>query len=228
MKPTGYILHETPVIITVITLNSSNRKTGPMAQTWILPRHVDPVTNVQLGHDSNVCLSCPLGPQSNGRPVCYVNIGQAPFSVWRAYQSGKYPALSLSDYPAVFAGRRIRLGAYGDPARIPLPIVRALASASDGWTGYTHAWRNPVYRGLREYVMASCETPADVARAHSEGWRTFRVSQAGESPLPSEIPCPSERGVQCHDCRLCAGTSKPARSISIPVHGTYAVNFDKN
>ena len=40
----GYVLHEGPSpfdgqpIVSIATLHSSNRKTGDMVQTWILPR----------------------------------------------------------------------------------------------------------------------------------------------------------------------------------------------
>jgi hypothetical protein len=70
-------------------------------------------------------------------------------------------------------------------------------------------------QGYREFLMASCETRADAELAWEMGWRTYRIADA---PGVGEIQCPSLRGVSCFDCRLCAGTSKPAKSITIPKH----------
>ena len=45
----GYVLHEGPSpfdgqpIVSIATLHSSNRKTGDMVQTWILPRDLHPL-----------------------------------------------------------------------------------------------------------------------------------------------------------------------------------------
>ena len=61
----GYVLHEGPSpfdgqpIVSIATLHSSNRKTGDMVQTWILPRDLHPLDAVKTGQDSCICGNCP-------------------------------------------------------------------------------------------------------------------------------------------------------------------------
>ena len=45
---------------------------------------------------------------------CYVTVFQAPPVIWKAYKAGKYP--KAQNLQGLFAGKRVRLGAYGDPA----------------------------------------------------------------------------------------------------------------
>jgi hypothetical protein len=201
------LLHETKTRRIVATFKTRNPKTGDMVQTWILPTE-NPVEARARGRDGVVCGSCPL-KSGNG---CYVTIHQAPLTVWKKRD---YPPFDLSR----FAGRKVRFGAYGDPVYMPLALAKSIASVSSGWTGYTHQWRSPLYQGWRFLLMASCETEADVALAHSMGWRTFRVSRG--APLPSEIRCPSPK-VTCAECRLCRGASIKAKSILIGPHGNRA------
>lgn len=201
------ILHRHPHRVAVATglqRPSDNRKTGPMVQIWILPRRLDPVKAMQTGRDRVVCGDCPLR-----KSTCCVRVEQAPLAIWRSLD--KYPEFDLS----AFHGRRVRFGAYGDPAFLPLPLIRDIAEVAEAWTGYTHQWRRPEFQGYKAFLMASCETEADANHARSLGWRTYRIAP---EPGPGEIACPSARGVSCFDCRLCAGTSKSAKSITIPQH----------
>lgn len=214
-KPKGYIIHADSWRVCILTLESSNRKTGNMAQLWILNRRENPVQSISEGTDSRVCGDCPLRGDGGKQRACYVNVGQAPLGVWTAWRAGSY---AHGMPPAeILAGRKIRFGAYGDPVHVPLSKLQWLADHSAGWTGYSHQWRNPLLQGFRALVMASCETEADAREAWKAGWRTFRIS---DNAIEGEIECPSERGVQCLDCKLCAGTSRRAKSIYIPAHGT--------
>jgi hypothetical protein len=214
MKPNGYVLYEDPRRIVVATLSSDNVKTGDMIQTWILNRAEDPVRSVKTGADETVCGDCPLrGDGTGAGRGCYVNVGQAPLAVWRSYHAGKYPLWRGEQFAK---GRKVRWGAYGDPTHIPATIVRGINRQSDGWTGYTHQWRNPALQGYKDALMASCETIEDARKARAAGWRTFRLG----TPEEGEIECPSARGVQCKDCTLCRGASTTAKSITIPPHGT--------
>jgi hypothetical protein len=217
----GFTLYTDPLRVIVATgfqHRSNNRKTGDMIQTWILPRRMDPVQAVSTGHDSTVCGDCPLRGVNGQERACYVNIGQAPLAIWRAWQRGSYPELAEAQ---VFQGRKVRFGAYGDPVHFPFPLLATIASFSNGWTGYTHQWRKPHLQAFRQYIMASVETYDQAWQAWGQGWRTFRVRANGEPVGQGEIECLSEsRGISCADCRLCAGTSKPAKSISIEAHGS--------
>lgn len=219
----GYILHETKTLVVIATTESANRKTGDMIQVWILRSDVDPVTAIKQGSDRRICGDCQHRPDNDGS--CYVNVGQAPNAVFRAYANGSYAKLELTDYPSVFSGRAVRLGAYGDPAFIPERVIAGICSSADNWTGYTHQWRKNAW--LKQYVMASVDSIAEKIEATKWGWRTFRVSATHEGTT-GEIVCPASQGkTTCASCLLCNGVHGMDRrkSIFIPVHGSTASKF---
>ena len=204
-NPTGYLLHSGEVAgrayIVIATLETANRKTGNMIQIWFLLRDTHPVEAVQTGVDGwTICQGCAF---SGGRG-CYVNVGQAPLSVWRAFHRGAYPFLAPGDYAAVFESRRVRFGAYGNPTLLPVVLVDRIARLSAGWTGYFHNWReHPQAAEYGRYFMASTETQSSLRQAVAAGFRVFHVSP--EKP-EGAIECLSDaRGVTCAECRLCNG-----------------------
>lgn len=230
-KANGYVLHEDTfrvVIATGFIEPSDNRKTGPMVQVWILVKSEDPVAAVKSGKDGHIFGNCPLRGDHGKERACYVNVGQAPLAIWKAWRRGSYPAMQDDQLFDIFAGKFVRFGAYGDPTAIPLAMAQRIADVSAGWTGYTHQWRRPVFQGWRKLIMASVETTKDMQVANSMGWRTFRVIplEHGSDHHKGEIICPSERGVQCADCLMCSGTSARNStlkvSIAIPAHGSGA------
>lgn len=236
---------------------SANRKTGPMVQTWILRQDVSPVDAVRSGADASICGSCRHRGSSgfSGR-TCYVNVGQAPSSIWRSWRAGKVrPVPQLPEY--AIAGHYnqlgyvprlrhpLRLGAYGDPLAVPLAVWSPwiVASMEHGHTGYTHQWatigrRSPDWRW---WVMASVDSAAEAMLARAMGWRYFRVYGGESEPLPSELECVNTtHGRTCADCQLCGGdhraswrtaegfkVSGAAPSIRIAAHGAGAVNFGR-
>ena len=203
----------------VLTTKSANRKTGDMAQLWILHDEEAPHEAQKTGADSAVCGDCPFRPANGGG--CYVLTFQGPLSVWKA-TCGKPVALwGALRHLEEREGEKVtlRLGAYGDPAALPIALVRRLVAAVDGRaTGYTHQWRK--YAGdLRRFVMASVENPRDALIARSQGWRTFRVSP-NKATLTGEIECAADSvGITCEQCGLCRGSQLEAKSIMIQVHG---------
>jgi hypothetical protein len=231
-KPTGYTLFESIEYVIIATLESENSKTGNMIQVWILPRNESPVDAVSNGTDSVVCFDCKhRGDGFTGR-VCYVNVGQGPTSVWRAYQAGKYPVLAESDYSRVFAGRAVRFGAYGEPVLIPFAMLRSIASLAVGHTGYTHQWRRPEFSEYRAYLMASCDSLAERTAAKADGWRVFRARTADAPLAAGEISCPASdeagKRTQCIRCKLCNGSTgcqDARKDIVIIVHGAQRKNF---
>lgn len=220
----GYVLHEDTlrvIIATGFSTPSDNRKTGDMIQVWILCKAEDPVTAIRTGLDRLICGSCVhRGDGHGGSRSCYVNVGQAPLGIYRAWKAGKYPTLQFMD---IFAGRKVRFGAYGDPTWIPLPLALAIAGVSSGWTGYTHQWRKPSLQPWKTILMASVDSVAELVIARSLGWSTFRV---GSEAQPSEQLCASDRdGTPCAVCLLCAGARGGLESVHIPPHGKGAVHF---
>lgn len=232
-KPTGYVLWEGPsawdespiaFIATGIGGKSQNRKTGNMVQTWVIRQDAKPTDAVKSGADESICGHCPHRGTHGADRSCYVNVGQAPNSIHRAYAAGKYPR--IDNLAGVFAGRAVRLGAYGDPAMVPFDIVSAVTEGASLWTGYTHQWRTTDARFSR-LLMASCDSTDDYILARRLGWRGF-VVVARDAAFPAgTVECMSTaRGTQCADCGACAGTRNGARpnavSIAIHAHGTGA------
>jgi hypothetical protein len=225
-KPNGYVIHETSRIVVIATgfeTPTTNRKTGDMLQIWILLKAMSPVEGVKSGADKLICSGCTLRRNDDGKRTCYVNVGQAPLMIWRAWKNGVYPQLTSYD---VFSGRAVRFGAYGNPTMIPLPIIREIAIRSSNWTGYTHEWNHALKQGYRPFLMASADNAILAAEAQALGWRTFRVTNNTNERLSTEIVCVNETsGVQCDKCSLCNGSTKKTKSIVITVHGTGKGNF---
>ena len=225
-------------IVAIATESSANSKTGAMAQVWILRADVPPQAASRDGRDVSICGDCPhrFNP-ATGKRTCYVTVFQAPRSVWAAFHRGRYArATTAAARRAYGAGKRIRLGAYGDPAAVPAHVWEQRLEGSDGRTGYTHQWahRDPLVRAnaaaLRPYVMASADSIADHQRATAAGWRTFRVRTASSPLLERERVCPAstEAGArtECAACRACSGTAGRGHSnITIIAHGAQARAF---
>lgn len=213
------ILNETQNTVQIITFASANKKTGDMAQVWILNKDIDPVTALKNGASKAICFDCTH--LING--TCYVNVGQAPQAVYKAYKAGKYLPLDLDILKALLKWKAVRFGAYGEPILIPLHLVKFIAKHARGFTGYTHQWQNLQYLEYNAYFMASADNEIQVLKAHQMGYRTFRVKGEEQPNLNSEIDCPNTRtGVQCRDCTLCDGLGKhgKGKSITAVVHGT--------
>ena len=211
------------VIATGLKQSSANDKTGSMIQTWIIRSDMLPMEAIRSGEDESICGDCSHRGNGDGKQrSCYVKAFQAPTEIWKAYKKGTYPRLSESDVERCFTNQAVRLGAYGDPAAVPLELWEKLVRHSRTWTGYTHQWKKlgPEWAKL---LMASADTPSEMEQAHSEGWRTFRVT-INQPPVDGvEIICPAseEAGklTTCADCSLCKGTSSGAKSIVIKAHG---------
>jgi hypothetical protein len=216
--PNGYVtwrgssrLDNAP-IVSIVTLGSNNRKTGPMHQQWILRADMHPQEALRSGADISICGNCRFRPNRDGKRVCYV----MPFSfgaVYKAFVAGKYP----NGLPP--EGTPIRLGAYGDPAAVPIEHLRELVARAGRHTGYTHQWRDEAHADYKQLLMASADTAGDVERAMGLGWRTFRVRAADTPVLRNEVVCPAtpEGGhrTTCAKCSLCSGAGNFIRLDSL-------------
>jgi len=216
------------VIATGLAKASANAKTGALVQTWILREDVSPLDAVNSGADVSICGDCPhRGAIVDGRNVdrsCYVTVFQAPQNVWKTYKRGGYPELSRGKILAAFSGKKVRLGAYGDPAAVPFKVWQTLLRWAGPSTGYTHRWRECA-PSLKHYCMASCDNARDHEEAKAMGWRTFRVRSAHEALAPREIACPASKEAgqktTCSACLACGGTNAKARvDIAIVAHGS--------
>lgn len=225
------------VIVTGLAKASQNEKTGDMVQTYILRADMVPTVAVKVGADSSICGACihrgkPNPDQSAGAAAmversCYVTVMHGPRSAYAGWVAGSTKAQPVEVIADRIAGRMVRLGTYGDPAAVPLSVWEILLSKAQGWTGYSHQWRN-LSGDWARLVMASADSVEDVTAAHALGFRTFRVAPAaGQEIRKVESVCPAsaEKGkvTDCATCRACMGTSGKARaSIVIAAHGAGA------
>ena len=227
----GFVLHRgaSPLdgsqFVVIATLKSGNRKTGDMVQVWILRADQDPVAAIQSGADVTVCGDCIHRKQADGSRSCYVNVGQSVLSVWRAWKRGVYVENPSTELIArALKGRRIRWGAYGDPSIIPADVVALWNEHADGWTGYTHQWRQPWAQWCRGTFQASCDGFADYLAASDAGWRTFAVvPKNGEAFSGKQCPATVDgSAATCRTCSLCDGARA---DIWVEAHGAGAKHF---
>lgn len=236
MEANGYILFQGPskldgapivVIATGTGRRSKNAKTGDMLQTYILRADMQPTDAVKTGNDSSICGACPHRGNGDGSGrTCYVNVGQGPLQVWRAWQRGSYPV--ATDIAALGAKRVVRLGSYGDPAAVPVNIWEQLTRDCVAHTGYTHQWNTAAGKPLRKLCMASADSVSEANTAWADGWRTFRVAlPSHEAKVKGEVSCPASaeagKKLQCAQCRACSGADGRRGSIVIRAHGGIAV-----
>lgn len=216
-------------IVAVVSLRSTNRKTGDVPQVWILREDLPPTVAARTGADRSICGNCPLrGRVVDGRNVgraCYVVVHRAPASVWLAYHRGAYRAMGRARLARLLTGAFVRIGAYGDPAAVPLDVWESMLTHVRGWTAYTHQWREGF--GLQDLAMASCETDQDARDAIDLGYRVFRITPTGSPRLPGHAPCPAsaEQGhrLTCLECGACNGADATSRPhVQIEIHGQRA------
>ena len=216
-------------IVCVAIVGSKNSKTGDVVQTYIIRDDMSPLEASKSGQDASICGDCkhrgtatndPKAKQAKERS-CYVLLGQGPTTVFKGLQRGIYPDLPGYEIQQRLKGKMVRMGAYGDPAAIPLKVWQGILKHTSGHTGYTHN------QHVQPEITSLCMVSADSIEQVNKGYRTFRVvplSQAHVSLALNEILCPSAK-VQCSDCRLCTGTTASnakVKSIAIIAHGVGA------
>jgi len=241
IRPDSFVIYDGPSvlpgfagprILVVVTPPAAtpNRKLGDMWQAWILVAKTTPGVANRHDDDRAICGNCVhrKGNEQTGR-TCYVPVWRGPQSIWRREQREPYPRYSNTQIRSVLNGGYLRIGAYGDPAAVPLPIWQLILPVLAGWTGYTHFWRDPANAALRYFLMASVDNAAEQREARLLGWRTFRCRTPEELLARDEIVCPAsaEAGHQtvCQKCQLCQGNTVNAKSIAIVAHGRAAQRF---
>lgn len=214
------MLNGKPIVV-IATIHSKNEKTGDMISTWILRDNIQPIEALNRGEDDAVCGDC-----KHRNKTCYVRIDHAPRNIFLAYKRGVYPKFSTEKHLGLFVGRGIRLGAYGDPAAVPIHVWKPLLAVCGMHTGYTHAWKycNDEYKDI---VMASVDNEKEFRLARKMGYRTFRVRSIESGLMQGEFACPaSEEGgkrLNCIDCGACSGTNGGITkngNVAILVHGS--------
>lgn len=228
---------ETPLVVLAtydsnpLKKSSDNVKTGDMVQTYIMRADMHPYEAIKAGADTAICGKCPHNSvAAGGSGACYVEVWKAPSGIWAAYdrnRNGDHGKHNQSwtiplDLEA-FRDRKVRFGAYGDPASVPFEVWESIAGVAEDVTGYTHQWRTADPRFAR-YCMASADSTEEGEQAFALGYRSFIVREPGTPKPKGAVQCPAskEAGKRtvCADCLQCGGTSNGRRSdITIMAHG---------
>jgi hypothetical protein len=200
---------------------SRNVKTGKgVIQIWIMRKDQLPLDAHVEGDDKSVCGDC----IHRHLRSCYVNLGQGPYQVYLHWQAGSYTR-ATARHLDMFKGKTVRLGSYGDPAAIPVSIWRSICSVADSHLGYTHAWKQTQFEGVKDFCMASCDSEDEARLAMDKGWRPFYV-RSDEDELPQgmfECPASAAAGhrLTCSQCNVCkGGEHRDGQAVpSIVAHG---------
>ena len=209
-------------IVAIITFDSRNDKTGPLAQLWILVRNQHPTAAAQSESDEGVCGSCDGRPSKSG--WCYLILPFGPGSIYKAYQNGSYVRLDLrkAEHRAKLVDEFLRVGAYGDEAAVPPVHIARARNACRGSVSYSHQFEQ--FPEIADTAMISVDNKEQFDAVHADSdrpVRTYRMLREGEELAENEIACLYyTKGIQCIDCRLCdGGLRSHLPSIAVPVHG---------
>ncbi len=217
-------------IVVLATTGSSNVKTGPMLQTWIMRADMHPSEASSRKDDSSVCGQCPRRHAVGGD--CYVQIVHAPRSVWESWDRQGRPGSNWADPGAILPLQQdardhgLRLGLYGDPMAVPASVWQDLISALQprSVVGYTHAWQNAPYGStgewlwFRDNIMASADSLSDANSARARGWRFFLATSDKDPDIDRAVLCPATRDVDpltCHTCGICNGAQGKSTRASV-------------
>lgn len=213
------------VLATGIKAPSTNTKTGPMIQTYILREDISPTEAVKTEADESICGDCiHRGEDGGKRRTCYVLVHQGPTSIWKAYHRNIKTIQANRRSPEnIGKNKIIRLGAYGDPGAAPTNVWAELLTSAAEHTGYTHLWRT-CDQALSTWCMASVESVEEKEEAQKAGWRTYRVMQEHEKRLCGEAQCPASeeagKKLTCAECTMCDGNKRNRKgSIGVYIHG---------
>jgi hypothetical protein len=216
-----------PLVVLVTGLKESkNTKTGNMCQSYILRSDMDPLQALRTGSDTAMCGACVHKAKSYDGTTwsersCYVRVDTAPLGIYRAWDRGNVPAVTLSELSELTRDRMVRLGTYGDPAAVPLAVWDAYCRYAAGWTAYTHQAANKRLRDVLKYCQISADSEGDSLAARGAGIGSFRVLAHGESALPFEMVCPASeeagRVATCATCKACSGLD--GANVVINSHG---------
>lgn len=213
----GYLLHRTDEILVFATANSNNSKTGFSTQVWILNAKNHPNEARKSGEDANTnCRGCKLASY-NGCYVTNFPLGM----IWKAYVEGRTPLIKpgSSEWSRLFVNQFVRLGAYGNPSMIPLPLLERIIRDARKYTGYFHDWhllKPSVARDYGKYLMASCDE-TNWKQAQALGLRSYTISSG---PIKGSIQCLNvTKHITCAECGVCAGSNKGTKNVWISSHG---------
>ena len=216
------VLDGSPIVV-VLVFRSLNDKTGDMMQLYIMRADMSPLEASKRKLDAAICGNCSLRHSLGG--ACYVVLFHGPLVVYKAWKAGNYPAYS-AEHNRQISSRKVRLGAYGDPAAVPYSVLKKLTDMALGFTGYTHQLKHKNFDSrVLQFCQVSTDTHKQTEQAHAAGNGSYRIVTDKAQALPFETECLADsHGLECRDCMKCDGSS----NIFILVHGSRKSNFLNN
>ena len=142
----GQSLLDGKPIVAIATYSDRNTKTGKVLQTYIIRSDISPLDASKNGEDFSICGDCEFRGEVTTDPErkkaknrkCYVNLGQGPTIIYKAYHRGVYPmATNHADRVELGEARVVRLGTYGDPAAVPSWVWDQLLSECESHLAYS-------------------------------------------------------------------------------------------
>lgn len=232
-------------IALIAIVNSSNRKTGGMLQTYIIRSDIAPIEANRIGADYSICGDCHLRGKADPTKEtglalergCYVNLGQGATIVYKTFKKGGYPQITPLELIRYGLDQNIRCGTYGDPLAVPYWVWNDLLHKASNWTGYTHQYNAIKTVGEKltasNFCMISADTLTEAQKHWRAGRRTFRTVINTSAIDPAyEIICPATKEggerTTCENCNLCKGSTIGAKNIAAVVHGSGAKHASSN
>ena len=215
------------------TPTTTNRKTGRVPTLAVGATREESLAS---------CRDCPLlkSNAADGKGRCYAQHGSPAMAHAQMVKTNRQDPTRYTFERAMneryVSARMARFGSIGDPASIDHDTLRRwidyVIDQGMSVVGYTHHWRDPANRWLRDHFMASCETFEQVDEAIEMGWRPAVVTDqdydataqraADGSPY---LLCPAIASTRkegpkltCNDCRLC-DVKRNRQVIVFPNHG---------
>lgn len=223
--PSLYDGREIAVVAACLDGRSSNMKTGPMVQLYVVPYDRNPIEAIRHGDDHSTCGNCPI------KSGCYTHSGNSingMNAVWSALQRGLYgrkPA-SKAEQKRAFRNRYVRFGAYGNCSAAPFEAYQTILAVAAGITCYIHDWQTADPR-WSAVSMASVETVADMEIANSMGYATFRVVRDAKTDrVSSEKICAYEKSGNVLPCIACMKCDGQHGNIIVSAHGSGKKRFN--
>ena len=218
------------MVLTNLITSSSNDKTGDMIQSYFLKKDefISPTGEVRE-QTSNLfgfgCDTCPAKKHcyvSNTKQTKDKGLGSVRRTIFKLLRGERTTYQFVSFSHAVSrvrsANKKIRLGTYGDPTALGVDQIAELVSAASGHTGYTHYWRRKENRDYSRFLMASCETASQQARAEKYGFRAFLALPENAEIPQDTVVCPNyTQGISCLKCGLCDGKKEEDNRPSIVI-----------
>lgn len=219
-------------INTLVVENSGNKKLGKASTTYT--------------HGDTCPKTCPYNHNNFGG--CYGHNGPVNMQVLRIKKQEDLLDYAIAEAAAIVslpAKKPLRLHTFGDcPTNETASVVSAagedyIERGQPVWT-YTHAWKEVNRSSWRKVsVLASCETPADVKKAHEKGYATSITlesfpngSKAFERNGIKILPCLEQSGLSpsCADCKICFDDQKLRKqglTIGFVLHSNLAYKAKK-